>query len=188
MITYEPITLYICVDYHIVFVTKYRRNILANEGIWSHLEQKFYEITEHYPPLRIKEINHDINHVHILISIPPQITVGGVVRLLKTNTAHNIKIKFIFLKKVYYGSDSIWSDGYFVSTVDVDEQTIKHYIENQGKELDKQLRCLNDTIQRIVSMIPCGVSPGEIYFLGTSSHFFDEFREMVLTLLALPFV
>jgi putative transposase len=60
--------------------------------------------------------------------------VGGVVRLLKTNTARNIKTKFNFLKKTYYGSDGIWSDGYFVSTVGVDETVIARYIENQGKE------------------------------------------------------
>ena len=126
-------SVYLC-DYHLVLVTKYRRNVIANEGIWSHLEQKFYEVTEHYPRLRIKEINHDINHVHLLISIPPQMQVGSVVRLLKTNTAHNIKTKFPFLKNLYYGTDGIWSDGYFISTVGVDEETIKRYIENQGKE------------------------------------------------------
>ncbi len=60
--------------------------------------------------------------------------VGSVVRLLKTNTAHNIKTKFPFLKNLYYGTDGIWSDGYFISTVGVDEETIKRYIENQGKE------------------------------------------------------
>lgn len=61
-------------------------------------------------------------------------TVGSVVRLLKTNTSRNIKQKFPFLKKLYYGTDGIWSDGYFVSTVGVDELTIKRYIENQGQE------------------------------------------------------
>ena len=116
-------SVYLC-DYHLVLVTKYRRNVIANEGIWSHLEQKFYEVTEHYPRLRIKEINHDINHVHLLISIPPQMQVGSVVRLLKTNTAHNIKTKFPFLKNLYYGTDGIWSDRYFISTVGVDEETI----------------------------------------------------------------
>ncbi|MEN9551631.1 MAG: hypothetical protein RI935_8 [Candidatus Parcubacteria bacterium] len=100
----------------------------------EYLEQKFYEVTEHYPRLRIKEINHDINHVHILISIPPQVSVGSVVRLLKTNTSRNIKSKFPFLKHLCYGTDGVWSDGYFVSTVDVDEQTVQRYIENQGKE------------------------------------------------------
>ncbi len=126
-------SVYLC-DYHIVLVTKYRKNIIANEGIWSYLEQKFFEVTEHYPRLRIKEINHDINHVHILISIPPQMTVGSVVRILKTNTAANIKTKFLFLKKVYYGSDGIWSDGYFVSTVGVDQAIIQKYIIQQGNE------------------------------------------------------
>ena len=124
---------YLC-DYHIVLVTKYRRNVIANKGIWSYLEQKLYEVTTHYPRLRIKEINHDINHVHILISIPPQISVGSVVRVLKTNSSRNIKTKFTFLKNLYHGTDGIWSDGYFVSTVGVDEQTIKRYIEKQGKE------------------------------------------------------
>ena len=57
-----------------------------------------------------------------------------MVRLFKTNTARKIKTKFNFLKKTYYGSDGIWSDGYFVSTVGVDETIIARYIENQGKE------------------------------------------------------
>ena len=124
---------YLC-DYHLVFSTKYRRNVIANEGIWKYLEQKFYEVTEHYPRLRIKEINHDINHVHILISIPPQMSVGSVVRLLKTNTSRKIKTQFKFLQNLYFGTDGIWSDGYFVSTVGVNTETIKRYIENQGTE------------------------------------------------------
>lgn len=121
-------------DYHLVLVTKYRRNVIANEGIWMYIEQKLREVTEHYPRIRIKEINHDINHIHILISIPPQMSVGSVVRLLKTNSSRNIKSKFPFLKKVYYGTDGMWSDGYFVSTVGADETIIKRYIEKQGEE------------------------------------------------------
>jgi putative transposase len=125
-------SVYLC-DYHIVLVTKYRRKVIANEGVWSYLEQKLREVTEHYPRLQIKEINHDINHVHILISIPPQMKVGDVVRLLKTNSSRNIKTKFSFIKKLYYGTDGMWSDGYFVSTVGINTETIKRYIENQGK-------------------------------------------------------
>jgi putative transposase len=124
---------YLC-DYHLVLVTKYRRNVIANEGIWTYLKQKLLEVTKHYPRLKIKEINHDINHVHILISIPPQVSVGDAVRLFKTNSSRGIKDKFVFLKKLYWGTDGIWSDGYFVSTVGADTETIKRYIENQGKE------------------------------------------------------
>ena len=126
-------SVYLC-DYHIVIVTKYRRNVIANEGIWTYLKHKLYEVTEHYPRLKIKEVNHDINHIHLLISIPPQMKVGDVIRLIKTNSSRNIKTQFPFLSKLYYGTDGIWSDGYFVSTVGIDTNIIKRYIENQGKD------------------------------------------------------
>ena len=61
--------------------------------------------------------------------------VGKVVGLLKTNTSRGIKEKFPVLKKNYWGTDGIWSDGYFVSTVGVTTEIIRRYIENQG-ELD----------------------------------------------------
>ena len=61
-------------------------------------------------------------------------SVGSVVRLIKTNTAKGIKKQFPFLKDVYWGTDGIWSDGYFVSTTGVNEKIIQQYIENQGRE------------------------------------------------------
>ena len=59
-------------------------------------------------------------------------SVGDVVRLLKTNTAKGIKQIFPILKKHYWGTDGIWSEGYFVSTVGVTTETIRLYIANQG--------------------------------------------------------
>ncbi len=122
---------YIC-DYHIVLATRFRRNII-NEGIFTYLELKLRDITEHYPYIEFKTINHDKDHIHILASIPPTISVGKVVGLIKQNTVKDMKKKFLFLKDVYWGTDHIWSDGYFVSTVGVDTKIIKRYIENQGK-------------------------------------------------------
>ena len=61
-------------------------------------------------------------------------SVGQVVRILKSNTSRDLKKKFPFLKKVYWGTDGIWSDGYFVSTVGINDSIIRKYIENQGKE------------------------------------------------------
>ena len=55
-----------------------------------------------------------------------------MIRLLKTNTARAIKERFPVLKKHYWGTDSLWSEGYFVSTVGATTETIKRYIENQG--------------------------------------------------------
>ena len=60
--------------------------------------------------------------------------ISQVVRIIKSNTSRDLKKKFKFLKDVYWGSDGIWSDGYFVSTVGVNEEIIKKYIEQQGKE------------------------------------------------------
>ena len=66
------------------------------------------------------------------MSIPPTMSVGSVIRIVKTNTSKDIKDKFPGLKKWYWGSEGIWSDGYFVSTVGVNKDIIGKYIEKQG--------------------------------------------------------
>ena len=120
-------------EYHIVLVTKYRRAVF-NEGIFAYLDKKLAEITEHYPLIRFKAVNHDEDHIHIQVAIPPTIAVGKVVGIIKQNTSVGLKQKFPFLKQVYWGTEGIWTEGYFVSTVGIDEAVIKAYIENQGKQ------------------------------------------------------
>ena len=61
-------------------------------------------------------------------------SVGSAVRIIKTNTARGLKQKFPFLKETYWGTDGVWSDGYFVSTVGINETIIRNYIIKQGKE------------------------------------------------------
>jgi putative transposase len=119
-------------DYHIVFPTKYRRKVI-NEGIKAFLLARIENIKDHHPDLLFKEVNTDQDHIHLLISIPPQWSVGKVVGLIKSKTARSLKAEFPFLKQVYWGTDSIWSEGYFVSTVGINEQTIRKYIEQQGQ-------------------------------------------------------
>lgn len=125
-------SIYLC-DYHIVFVTKYRRKII-NDGIFEYMSLKLRNISEYYPQIEIKEVNNDKDHVHFLISIPPTMKVGDVVRIIKSNTARELKQKFQFLKQVYWGTDSIWSSGYFVSTVGINDKVIREYIRRQGEE------------------------------------------------------
>ena len=122
-----------CCEYHLVFATKYRRKIF-NDGIFSYMKDRLNQVKEHYPELDILEINHDVDHIHMLIVIPPKFSVGQVVRILKSNTSRDLKQKFPFLKKVYWGTDGIWSDGYFVSTIGINEAIVRKYIENQGME------------------------------------------------------
>lgn len=96
--------------------------------------ERLKQLKDYYPEIDILKINHDVDHIHILLVIPPKFSVGQVVRIIKSNTSRDLKKKFEFLKKVYWGADGIWSDGYFASTVGVNEGIIKRYIENQGKE------------------------------------------------------
>ena len=70
----------------------------------------------------------------MLISIPPTTSVGSIVRIIKSNTSKGMKQKFPFLKEVYWGVDGIWSEGYFVSTVGINEKSIRKYIEAQNRE------------------------------------------------------
>ena len=128
----EPIKLSHCVyqcEYHVILVTKYRKRI-CNEGIFAYVDTKLAEITEHYPLVRFKAVKHDKDHVHMLVTIPPTIGVGKVIGIIKQNTSREMKKKFPFLKEVYWGSDGVWSEGYFVSTVGIDEGIIQAYIEH----------------------------------------------------------
>lgn len=61
-------------------------------------------------------------------------SVGSVVRLIKSNTSRKLNNQFPFLKDVYWGTDGIWSDGYFVSTVGINKGVIPNYIRLQGAE------------------------------------------------------
>jgi putative transposase len=98
------------------------------------MKKRLQQVRDHYPEIEILEINHDVDHIHILAVVPPKMSISQVVRILKSNTSRDLKKKFSFLKEVYWGTDGIWSDGYFVSTVGINEEIIKKYIEQQGKE------------------------------------------------------
>jgi len=120
-------------EYHVVIVTKYRKAVF-NEGIFAYFEKKLAEITEHYPLIRFRVVNHDKDHIHILVTIPPTMSVGKAIGVIKQNTSRELKQKFPFLREVYWGTDAVWSEGYFVSTVGIDEAMIQAYIEEQGKK------------------------------------------------------
>ena len=60
--------------------------------------------------------------------------VGKAVGIIKTNTARGLKQKFRHIKETYWGTDSVWSDGYFVSTIGANKAHIKKYIQEQGKK------------------------------------------------------
>ena len=107
-----------------MMTTKYCHKIF-NSGVFAYFRAKLLEVRKDYPELEILEVNHDVDHVHLLLSIPPKMSVSTVVCTIKANTARGMKKKFPFLQDLYWGINSIWSGGYFVSTVGIDEVTIR---------------------------------------------------------------
>ena len=118
--------------YHIVWTSKYRRQILQ-DYVRPELLTSFFETTEKYPTLNIIKANTDKDHVHIQIEIPPNIAVSDAVSKLRSNSSLHLRKRFKFIRDIYLEKDGIWSVGYFSSTVGLNEEQIKRYIAWQSK-------------------------------------------------------
>jgi len=118
-------------QYHIVWGTKYRRKWLK-EYVKQELLQSLYGTAKKYPTLHIEAVNTDEDHVHLQIEIPPNITIADAVRVLKNRSSIHLRKKFKFIREMYLEKDGIWSVGYFVSSVGLDEARVRKYIEHQG--------------------------------------------------------
>ncbi len=91
-------------------------------------------IPRRHPEIEIFEVNTDKDHIHLLASIAPKMAIADAVRILKSNTGRMMTKKFPLIKRIYDDDTTLWSIGYFVSTVGINEKTIQAYIENQGRE------------------------------------------------------
>ena len=119
-------------QYHLVWGTKHRRRWIK-PYVKADLLEYLYHTEEYYPTVKILAVNTDEDHIHLQIEIPPDVAVSKVVQALKTNSSREVRKKYAFVRRMYL-EDSIWSVGYFSSTVGVNEQQIRKYIEHQGKE------------------------------------------------------
>ena len=103
-------------------------------GMGDYLKKALRSIGRHYPEIQILKVEIDVDHLHMLVSIPPKMAVSEVVRIIKSNTGTAMRKRFKFLDYVYYGDGGIWSVGYFVSTAGINEEVIRNYLEMQGRE------------------------------------------------------
>ena len=116
--------------YHIVFTLKYRRKIIYNQ-----YRESIKEIIKSlckYKGVEIIEGHLMADHVHMLVSIPPKYSVSSIMGYLKGKSALMIFDKHANLK-YKFGSRHFWSEGYYVSTVGLNEATIAKYIREQEK-------------------------------------------------------
>ena len=117
--------------YHIVFTPKYRRKVIYNqykESIRDILKQLCS-----YKGVDILEGELMPDHIHMLVSIPPKMSVSSFMGYLKGKSALMIFDKHANLK-YKYGNRHFWAEGYYVSTVGLNEATIRKYIQEQEKQ------------------------------------------------------
>ena len=86
------------------------------------------------PGCEMIEQNIQDDHVHMLMVIPPKYAVSDVIGEIKQYTASKLREKFAWLDKVYCKENVVWSPGYFVPTVGLDEKQITEYVKWQGRQ------------------------------------------------------
>ena len=133
-------------SYHLVWCPKYRKKIFERSDIRERAGHLIREISADYG-FDVIEMEISIEHVHILLSFPPRMSIGEVVRIIKSKSARGLFHEFPSLKKKLW-SEELWEDGYFVRTVGdrMTRAVIEKYIEHhrditQGPaQLDFKLR------------------------------------------------
>ena len=100
----------------------------------EYLKKTILGVMRKWSEIEILEVNADLDHMHVMLSLAPKMSVSEAVNIIKSNTGRTMRRKFGCLDKVYCGSEGVWSIGYFVSTVGINEEVIRKYIEWQGKE------------------------------------------------------
>ena len=121
-------------QYHIVWVTRYRRKILVR-GLAEALRLMLQEVRKLHPDWFSEEIGIEVDHVHLHMVIPPKDAVAKVVATLKSVTSAGMKEKVPhFLRKVYWDGRGIWGRGFVGSTVGINEAIIRRDGRYQGEQ------------------------------------------------------
>ncbi len=122
--------------YHIVWATKYRKPILT-----THRGTKVRELIREICRTNNVTIIHghvSKDHVHLFVSVPPQLSVSKLTQLLKGKTSRKLLQEDKQLNKIYWGSH-LWARGYFaVSSGTITDESIIEYIKNQDEDEEKR--------------------------------------------------
>ena len=121
-------------QYHVVWITKYRKKIL-NGKIAERLKALLMQGCS-AKGITIIKGNIRPDHVHLLISVNPSLSIAQIMQYLKGRSSKKLQEEFATLRKQFWGQH-MWATGYFCRTVGtVTNEIIKEYIENQDEELD----------------------------------------------------
>ena len=118
-------------QYHIVWVPKYRYRVLEGE-IAREVENLIRAFSQQMG-CEIVELNVQIDHVHLLVMIPPKLSISDYMGALKGRTAIRILNQYRKLRQRPYWGNHFWSKGYCVDTVGLDSEMIRKYVKHQEK-------------------------------------------------------
>ncbi len=123
---------------HLVWITKYRRPVLTGE-VGKRVRELIRQICASHE-VNILKGHVSKDHIHLLVSIPPQITISRLVQWCKGKTSHKLMQEFAHLKKEFWGRH-LWARGYFCcSTGNVTDEMIKEYIAKQSQDTDDNFK------------------------------------------------
>ena len=131
-------SIYEC-KYHVVFCPKYRFRIFQGD-IASYTRQQIQVLCRQKDLVEVLEINVQQDHIHVVMSIPPKYAVSSVMGFLKGKLTLRLFGRYERLGKRYWGRH-LWSRGYCVSTVGLDEEQIRAYVkwqERKEKQIEQQ--------------------------------------------------
>ena len=122
-------------QYHLVWIAKYRRRIFKNPGLKNAMVKLLYKIAKSMPGVEIIEQNVQPDHVHMMVEIPPRYAIAEVVQGFKGASSYHLRKHVKWIRKVFGKKNKMWSNGYFVSTLGIDEDVVQKYIKYQ-QDLD----------------------------------------------------
>lgn len=121
--------------YHIVWITKYRRDILGNKDFKRRTMELMKDIAKELYVKIIRAETED-DHVHLYVSIPVRQPIPYVLQKFKGKSSKILREEFEeYLKQFYWKKKALWGVGYFIATVgDITDKVIKEYVEQQGRK------------------------------------------------------
>lgn len=123
---------------HIVWITKYRKPVLVGD-IASKAREIIREICR-VSSVEIIRGHVSRDHVHLFVSIPPQVTISRLVQKLKGSSSYKLLHNYESLRRQYWGRH-LWARGYFCcSSGNVTDEVIKAYIEQQNHHVDENFK------------------------------------------------
>ena len=120
-------------EYHVVLTPRYRRKLFV-KGVKEYLEKLFLNLDNLDPDIVVIKANVQVDHAHLVVMIPPRIAVANAIGFITSQTGKKIRERFDFIRKAIQRGGGIWSRGYCVSTVGLNEKAILADVEHQGKE------------------------------------------------------